>query len=110
MRSSVEEVIGVLNGWKDDERHVEIFLTTDRGGFIEVGGNVVDATPGSVEVSGEGCSVKVFFAAATEFDWSDPREAPLAHSWKYVEKNINACPSLPNSLTNEYTSEIPRGE
>ncbi len=76
MRSSKEEAIGVLNGWKEDKRPVAIFLTTEKGGFIKAGGIVVELTPISVEVFGEDCSVKVFLASAKDFNWSDPREAP----------------------------------
>ena len=77
MRSSVDQIVDVLNGWKDAERVVAVLLFADKwGASLKWRGVVVEANRVRLLFFGEGVEVGVYLSSATTFEWQDPREAP----------------------------------
>ena len=78
MRSSIDQVVDVLNGWKTDERAIGVMLTSGEDDLIKFGGAVVEVSPVALRVFGNDFGLEVNLSVATDFDWQDPRDAPLA--------------------------------
>jgi hypothetical protein len=78
MRSSMDQVLDVVKGWRDDKRKVAVLLTSGKDHLVKMGGAVVEVGPVSLHVFGSDFGVDINLAVATDFDWQDPREAPAA--------------------------------
>ncbi len=77
MRSSLDQIVDVLNGWKEDKRIVALLLSVaEWGAFLKWRGVVVGATQSRFLVFGSGVEIAVYLQSATDFEWQDPREAP----------------------------------
>ena len=76
MRSSIDQVVDILTGWREDRRTVAVLLTSGQDAELKFGGVVVSVSPVSVGVFGNDFSVEINLSVATDFDWQDPREAP----------------------------------
>lgn len=77
MRSSIDQVVDILNGWREDKRVVAVLLTSGEHDLIKLGGAVVEVSPVSLHVFGNDFGVEINLSVATEFEWRDPREAPF---------------------------------
>lgn len=76
MRSSIDQVVDVLKGWRDDRRTVAVVLTSGKDDFVKFGGAVTQISPISVQIFGNDFGVDIKFPPEAEFDWQDPRESP----------------------------------
>ena len=77
MRSSLDQVVDVLTGWKDDRRVVGVILTDLKwDASVKWRGVVVDVSPLRLLVFGSGIEIGLHLRKESEFDWQDPREAP----------------------------------
>src|SRR5208283_3472953 len=76
MRSSIDQVVDVLRGWRDDKRMVAMLLTSGKDDLVKFGGVVVEVDPVSLHIFGNDFGVDINLSVATDFDWQDPRESP----------------------------------
>ncbi len=75
MRSSGEEAVDVLNGWRSSGSLVSAVLEgVGNSKPLVFGGTIASATLSSVTVAGGGYSVTLDLSSA-EFSWHDPGEA-----------------------------------
>lgn len=76
MRSSIDQVVDVLKGWRDDNRMVAVLLTSGKDEIVKCGGSIVEVDRVSVRVFGNDFGVDINLSVATDFEWQDPRESP----------------------------------
>ena len=75
MRSSIDQVVDVLSGWRNDKRIVALVLASTKDDSVKVGGIIADANRLAVTLSTGDFGVVVHFSVGMEFDWRDPRES-----------------------------------
>ena len=76
MRSSIDQVVDVLNGWREDKRIVALILSSPKEDSVKVGGVVIDANRLALALTTGDFEVVVHLSPEMEFDWQDPRESP----------------------------------
>jgi hypothetical protein len=73
MRSSIDQVVDVLNGWKAEERVVAVIFSSPKGDHIKLGGVIMEASRAFARISSGDADAIIRFSDGLVFDWAEPK-------------------------------------